>query len=561
MKLRYVIEEISLNGTKNLRSSEINKPEILIGRGSDCDVRLESTYVSLRHAKIGYVDSRPYIEDPGSLSSVIVNGNIEKYRVLEAGDKIKLADITLEVFFQDDMWGLKETRVEKEETDDEVVIKNQNENLSISNHLPSIKLLSSLLFIAVTGYFFVWPLFGKDQESWSAGPLASHHSMIAADCKSCHGGDFTQVDDKKCMSCHSMTEHSEFLRTHKSTSTEGRCGTCHMEHNGDEGLVLNDPKLCTSCHANITATDPESKGQNVPSFEKHPEFSVQVQPAVPGGPYTKVMLTDFANLKDNSYVKLNHQIHLKPIRSKNGIVQLQCRDCHEASSDLKSINKITFDKHCRSCHSLEFDDRLKGKEVPHAQPDVVYKFLYAEYAKLMLGADDSPQATQTFNQRFKPGQALPSVESAPSTKDDFKQAFVEKESRNSERQLFTKTACYLCHKMLEKPSDSGTSDNGLSRFEVIKPQIPTDWMPAARFDHGAHEAIKCGDCHKGVYESTKTNQVLLPKIEQCRTCHVDKAQNGLVKSDCISCHSFHDQQLVPVIRKRDIAEILKSVPR
>lgn len=558
MKFLYIIEKISVNGTKDTLVTPFDKAEIVIGRGSDCDIRLPSTYVTLRHAKITFENDRPVIEDPGSLSSVTVNGHIEKRKTLEEGDKIKLADIVMEVVIQDGTFGIKETRVEKEQTDIEEVIKQQTDKLSIVSHLPRMKIVCVGLFVLIAGLFFVLPYLTKKQNNWSSGPLSSHHSMIADDCGACHNGNFVQVKDDKCLSCHGMTDHSEFLKSHKSV--EGRCATCHMEHNGDSGVILKDPNLCLSCHADIKKTNPDSKHPDVPSFEKHPEFSVSVQPATPGGSYTRVQLSDAANLKDNSNIKLNHKLHLQPIRGKEGIVELQCRDCHNASNDLKSINKISFDKHCRTCHSLEFDDRLKGKEVPHADPDVVYKFLYAEYAKLMLRSDDSPQAQQSFNQRFKPGQALPSVQAAPATNDDFKQSFVEKESRNSERQLFTKTACFLCHRMLEKPpSDKGVNDNALSKFEVIKPVIPTDWMPAADFNHGSHEEIRCDGCHKGVYESTKTNQVLLPKVGDCRTCHIDTAKHGLVKSDCISCHSYHDQKLVDPKKKRHINAILDAV--
>lgn len=557
MTIRYTLEKISINGIKDTRSQDFDKTEILIGRGGGCDVLLQSSYVSLIHAKFGITDGKPFIEDQGTVSSILVNNSVEKYATLQEGDLVKLADISLEVIKEDGHWGLKEVRQEVDKPDNEEVVAGQLKQLNVANSLPSFKTLSILFFLVIAGLFLVWPYFSKDQSSWEAGPISNHHSMIASDCKSCHSVPFVQVKDEQCLSCHKMTNHSEIIKNHPKI--EGRCASCHMEHNGTQALVIDEAKLCINCHGDLKSKFADAKSPGMQDFKTHPQFAVEVQPLLPGEKSTKVSLDNAAALRDNSNIKLNHEVHLQPIKSKNETVQLQCRDCHNASEDLKSIQPINFEKHCNSCHGLEFDDRLKGIEVPHGDPNVVYNFLYAEYAKLLLGSDDSPKAEASFVQRFKPGGSLPSVSAQPSIKDDFKQAFVEKESRKSERQLFTRTACYLCHRILEEDAAKALPEK--SHFEVIKPQIHTDWMPSANFDHGAHEEIKCEDCHSGVSQSTKTNQVLLPKVEKCQTCHADQEKHGLVKSDCVMCHSYHDQQLVSEEKKRNINDILKTVTR
>jgi predicted CXXCH cytochrome family protein len=361
-----------------------------------------------------------------------------------------------------------------------------------------------------------------------------------------------------------MTDHAPvfgpaLIEKHKDLKMG--CASCHMEHNGTTGLIVRNSALCTNCHGDIKRLIPEAQAQNVPRFDKHPEFTVMIQPPIPGGAYTRVRLDDPANLKDNSNVKLNHQKHLATLNGPKGKVKLECRSCHEPSDDLRTIKPISYDKHCQECHGLEFDDRLKGRQVPHGSADVVYRYLYAEYAKLALSQtpEDKP-IQEVFNLRGRPGSVMPSVAAQPKQGEDFTRAFVEKESRDSERKLFTKTACFLCHRVAPKeitPEEAASKQTGL--FTVLQPDIPNRWMPHSIFSHGAHEAVKCEECHHGVSESNRTQDVLMPKVGDCTGCHSEEGDHGTVKSDCVMCHSFHDQLTVPEDRKRQIDKILAAV--
>ncbi|MCO6430004.1 MAG: FHA domain-containing protein [Deltaproteobacteria bacterium] len=555
MKFRHTIEKIGKNGARDVLNRDYDKSELVLGRGSASDIIFESNLLSLTHVKLTQTPAGLRVEDLGSLSGTRVNGSIVREATLQAGDEIKIGDISLTVFHEGGLWGVRQRMEESEKVDTETLIGRDLARADVFQRLPRIRLLSLMGFIIVGGWFFVLPLMSQNKDSWNSGPISNNHAMIAHDCHACHADPFVQVQDAQCLACHNMSEHSEVLEKHEGL--EGRCASCHMEHNGDHAMVLRDSRMCVTCHADIKQIHPDSGSPNVPSFKSHPEFSVAIQPVIPGGVFTKVRLDDAANLKDNSNVKLNHEIHLKTLRGKDGPVRLDCRDCHNASEDLRTIEKVNFEKHCESCHTLEFDDRLPAKEVPHGDPDVVYKFLYAEYAKLLLSSNDNAQAARTFN-RFKPGGSL-AESAAPNRQDDFKRSFVERESRNAERQLFTKTACYLCHLVVEKDiSLQQATDAAVSRYTVLQPQIPDRWMPGSTFSHKSHEAMRCDDCHKGVRESTKTNQVLLPRVEKCLVCHNDDGSHGMVKSDCVMCHSYHDEQLVPPEAKRLAEEILSK---
>ncbi len=553
MKLRYTIDETSKNGSRDTRSTDFDKDEVIIGRGSGVDIHIDSRFLSLRHAKLSAPRGKLMIDDLGSLSGVRVNNQVTTSSELTTGDVIKLGEISFEVFDEAGIWGLKERRVEKNVEDIASVVERQFAGLQIANRLPSFRTLSLVLAIAALATWFAWPITSGKQTSWSSGPISNNHSLIAANCEACHSAPFRQVQDQDCKACHQMENHTDLFQNHPGI--EGRCASCHMEHNGDHGLVLKNSQLCISCHGDVKAKVQEAKIPNIPDFAEHPQFRVRVQPVLPGGEFQRVSLDDPANLKDNSNVKLNHEKHLISIRGPKGKEQLKCRDCHEASDDQKTIKPMNFEKHCERCHPLGFDERLPERQVPHGDAKVVYKYLYAEYAKLFLSAKDDVKIQQIFNLRFRPGSSAP--ETGGKSSEEFTREFVEQQSRKAEQMLFTKTACYLCHRVSEKTiSLADAQAQGVTKYEVLTPQIPDRWMPASTFDHGAHEEVQCEDCHGGVRQSNLTNHVLLPKVQKCKECHAEIATSSKVGSPCISCHSYHDPLLMGEGLKRSTLDIL-----
>ena len=84
-------------------------------------------------------------------------------------------------------------------------------------------------------------------------------------------------------------------------------------------------------------------------------------------------------------------------------------------------------------------------------------------------------------------------------------------------------------------------------------------MPESTFDHGAHQEVACESCHVGVSKSEKTTDVLLPGKENCYQCHDQAGSLGMVKSDCITCHSYHDTLILDEEKKREIENILMSL--
>lgn len=76
---------------------ELSKEEMTLGRGGDCDVVIESTVVSRKHAKLTLLDGKYYIEDLGSANGTFVNeAGVLTRQSLKPGDRIHLGGVVLQ---------------------------------------------------------------------------------------------------------------------------------------------------------------------------------------------------------------------------------------------------------------------------------------------------------------------------------------------------------------------------------------------------------------------------------------------------------------------------------
>ena len=73
-------------------------------------------------------------------------------------------------------------------------------------------------------------------------------------------------------------------------------------------------------------------------------------------------------------------------------------------------------------------------------------------------------------------------------------------------------------------------------------RLTENYFPMARFSHAAHMTgnIDCGTCHKAE-TSSQSEDVLMPSITVCRACHDDTKGRTAIASDCLTCHSYHDE--------------------
>src|SRR5438067_144536 len=180
--------------------------------------------------------------------------------------------------------------------------------------------------IAVAALYFV----GFKRVS-SPGPVASSHSPIEARCEQCHDVG-KSATDVRCERCHDPGGADRFTHAghvlfgsgdpHKAAAAPAvSCVPCHTDHRGRNVAVKTvDDRDCGSCHT-------------FSSLARHPEFAA-VQ----------------AKISTGAGLSFGHQRHIAEAAKQLG---KKCEACHEPTPDLAGFQPMTFDRHCRACHTKD----------------------------------------------------------------------------------------------------------------------------------------------------------------------------------------------------------------
>ena len=551
MKFRYRLERININGLKEYSVQYFLCDDLLIGRGASCPIHLPFRSVEIKHAKLlTNTDGSIAIQDISERRGIKVNGRRVKKANLKAGDKVQIGEIQLECFNDGTYWGFRETRSDAHLTTSEATLNADLKRLNLARFYPSATSLSLLAMSIVVLFFFSGPARGKDLQLWSSGPISNVHHLIGNSCDSCHGAPFEPVQDRACQKCHNMSEHAESLPAALKDHPElgQRCAECHVEHKGGSRPVEKSSRVCVECHADLTGVVARADRPKVGSFERHPEFRVSTVSFLSNDQRQVIRSELGKGARDTTRLAFGHKLHLEA--GLRGLAKdkaaLVCADCHVTDPARREMLPVTFEQQCSSCHPLSFDERLPDKQVPHGDSGAVYNFIYAEYSKLFLVKEQQNERMEKVR-RIKPGVT---VIDAPDIQ--FTREFVEGESRNAEREIFTRTGCKVCHQ-IEEIKERAPGETG---FRVLTPYMPVGWFAAAQFDHGAHESTACVACHAQATKSERTEDLLLPKIETCKSCHTGVGHPTKVDSPCISCHSFHDPLHLSESQKRSVSKLL-----
>jgi hypothetical protein len=289
----------------------------------------------------------------------------------------------------------------------------------------------------------------------------------------------------------------------------------------------------------------------------------------------------------------------------NLLAEQTCTFCHQPDGARHYVLPVRYEDHCAGCHALTTrpagdwpaDDVRAWAAEPLPHPGrsqtaaVVRGALLARYWKLIAGlVPDAPQLPRPplLDRPLPPltAEQRERVRSlAEQTEKDLFPAATGGQTRQQtgdlvrrltdgtaddgvlgdlEHPLFVlRGGCSYCHER------TGTRPDGLpeyapprlrDRWEGLAfPQPlpgppggrrPNDaeqaarnrWFPYARFDHASHRLLDCISCHKNAATSSKTADVLMPAIADCRACH--NPQVG-VRSDCLECHDYHDRARQP----------------
>ena len=426
-----------------------------------------------------------------------------------------------------------------------------------------LSLLLPLLAIA----WISWHALRKDDRVYSSGRMSSPHAIFEKDCAACHVQKAVvfsaKADNQACLSCHDGPVH------HANQIAAPDCASCHTEHRGRVNIAAVSEKNCASCHADLqTSGTPSRYSAHIRNFANgHPEFAVLLE-----------------NRRDPATIKLNHAIHMKPIRRgpTGPIVRLACGDCHRPaavknswtyadaayttpaggtnpdtadspgqeagernsftlaphapSSGRELLAPVTFANSCASCHLLSFDKHF-NQGVPHDKPEVVRAFLKSTFQNYATAHPSELRSSRD------PDRDLTGKPLEPRMRTITAAQWVAERTAEAEQLLWRKT-CLQCHQLSFNRADklpgvqSGPvhENDGLPR--IADANVTTRWMPHARFDHEAHGSFTCTSCHEKALNSVDSSDVLLPGIATCQTCHAPAPDHA--ESRCFECHTYHD---------------------
>jgi Cytochrome c3 len=435
----------------------------------------------------------------------------------------------------------------------------------------------ALMLPLIALVWIAWRSAAKDSRVFSSGRMSAAHAVLEKECATCHlqqAGVFSaKAADRACLACHDGPAHHPISQEAAGVKSV-ECAACHSEHRGRVNIVAVSNQACAQCHANLAAVEPVAAHfpAHIHSFESgHPAFDA----------------TKTEN-RDPGTIKLNHAIHLKPIRrGPNGpSVQLECGDCHRSVATAASAPAATqwpyadakyvaakpsyndqdefraiegktlltpapptgrelmapvkFASACASCHLLTFDKRL-DEGVPHDKPEVVHAFVVKKFQDYIAAHPAELRVTRD-PARDLTGKPLP-----PEMRIVTPSQWVADRTADAEQLLWRKT-CRQCHTLAPnyvnslpeiQESPSQTLLPKMAPLPQIAPARTTiRWMPHAKFDHDAHRGFTCVSCHEKGLSSTESSDVLLSGIATCQTCHAPGPDHA--ESRCFECHTYHD---------------------
>jgi hypothetical protein len=440
--------------------------------------------------------------------------------------------------------------------------------------LKRAKLWLSVLLPLFALAWVAWRGLSGDHRVYSSGRMSQVHAVLEKECSACHvqttGAFSAKAADSACLDCHDGPAH------HDSKTAAPDCATCHLEHRGRINIRAASNQACAECHGNLQlAAGTLHYAAKIRSFEDgHPEFAA-LRP-VTGVP-----------ARDPATIKLNHALHMKPIRQgPNGpMAQLECADCHRnygatwrfalsqylsltsyqlhrdmpiddlpfplptfpplaPSSRRERMWPVQFAYACSGCHLLSFDKRF-DEGVPHDKPEVVHAYLLNKFREYIAAHPGDVRVVREPS-RDLTGKPLP-----PEVRVLTPAQWVIERTSDAEVLLWRKT-CVQCHALSARFSDgedppqvapwlrTEEDDRPVLRPlpEIVPAYMAQGWMPHAKFDHDAHRAFSCISCHAKALTSTESSDILLPGIETCKTCHAPGPEGA--ESRCFECHTYHD---------------------
>ncbi|MFP8879918.1 MAG: FHA domain-containing protein [Myxococcota bacterium] len=571
MRIRLIHVTTRRSGRQARRPEELDANALTVGRGTDNMLTLGDLAVSIRHAIFREQADGVYVEGMGAAEVRVSGRRIRGETRVRPGTTVTVGPYALRIVEPDDDHALQLEVEEVERRGDEYEGLAQRTRSGVERGWFTRRVLSWIGAIAVLAIFLAIPLASGRLGSWNSGPISRKHAVIAGDCASCHRGGFEVVRDGDCLACHSGIERHTRAEVRVASLEQTRCATCHAEHNSGRGLAALEQSLCVGCHADLRAVHAGVEISNVSDFgDEHPEFRIQLvgEPGAGDERGVRERVTWSPALVEHSGLKFNHLRHVgQVVAHPDGTKEaLHCGRCHQFDAAGQYTVPIAFERHCQECHALSFDPAFGERQALHGAPAVMRQDLREAYAGRVYQGEETALEAPGVIRFLRPGQQVSEMER------EIVDAWVNGQVKRAEQHLFDEPGeCARCHEI--RPD--GASDGGRS---VAPVEVAAVWMPASIFGHETHAPFACARCHAaaavfdpedapelkrsawslpnagsyalvtpeelerthGRAPSERSDDVLVPGIETCRSCH-GGAYDGppLVASECVVCHPFH----------------------
>ena len=564
-----------------MRTARIEGERLTIGRHPSCDVHLTDLAVALRHAEIvrahpGRLELRAEAGLTFELDGRKVAAGVVD---LATGGDVRIASHALR-FMPAAADADVDVAVERvTEGEHGELVRADERRFSLVSVMPGKRPLAWALALLVLGLFLAWPvwtIYEGDQRDasrfhpdrmWLSGSLSQVHAGLQKNCAACHVQPFVSVRDESCQACHTQVhDHADRVRLARSRPgldgwgrfrlavqetfglTPGRCVDCHTEHEGPQEMAPTPQRFCADCHMGMQARLGDTRLGDAADFGRaHPEFQPAVLIRWDGEVPVMRRVGLGAGPRENSNLRFPHALHLsrnggvaqmgRRLRGRYGFGDsLVCADCHVPTPDGTRFQPVDMEGDCAMCHSLAFD-RVGGtvRTLRHGSPEQVVADLREFFRARPPARPDVMQPAA----RRRPGDIM-------QIRSNMQYAFAVAGSGAAAdraiRAVFSpRGACYDCHQVQAPPP-------GSLAFRIRPVAFPTRYMQHGWFDHGPHRQTECATCHEAG-RSQSANDLLLPGIETCRTCHGGES-SGDVPSTCAMCHDYHRDEGVPAMLLR-----------
>jgi hypothetical protein len=431
------------------------------------------------------------------------------------------------------------------------------------------------------------------------------------------------IADAKCQRCHRVAHEDDPFGPfgHHALADNAQqlgCSTCHHEHRGSsQALARTSDDNCTVCHARKDLAKLATGKPIIADLKPVTQFAANGHPFFRSlgdperGPDARTSVP--RHLK---FARFSHQLHMMPGMAmdgdhqaiwtlgqiseadrtryaKNGQalsepVQLDCGSCHQSESRGFGLTKIgglpdavlpgnssgaymlpiTYENQCRACHALTIEpcaDVVSGAAlgnaaaskpcdtVPHRLvtgklAEEVEKYWQDRYFK------EHPTA-------LRPLSPLPGSSAEP--ENQAASEWVRQQSQKSAAHL--NRVCSKCHQFTGDQVGQRQADAD-ELVEAIIPRvapvdIPQQRLAHAKFDHSAHRAVDCSECHQEAYPvkgsgvpaspeeaanpEPKQSPLMIANRDKCLECHSPRQEGaeaalGGARFDCAECHRFHN---------------------